>query len=705
MASKTQQDVVKMVVPIDKQTETTVSNQVTNLGKATLRTPIKIGTPIARAWAPAWFYSALSWLGQSYYDASNTQQAFNIFLAGANVDPYRRLGATRLFMIVYEREEFFLSIAPDVDSDAPLTGDSLKIYPRTDAGILSMYNDLAASDIFPFVTHCYVPGKVGYSPKLQEQLGSNLVGYDPATGLRRILLGSAIAQVVPVGEFSQTYNEQVYDESPTIVPLATSLVYDVTTNNTIGAATFVLPVAYVVDQANPGQFAVNRFGATKTTQQGGGASPSTSIDYGETAVFEKGPGYDATKATKLQESSSSVLAMQSHSFITTKFQSSTAYTTAPVGGGVVTGVSALTVKSTQPLSVFAKQRILGFYRDNAWASSLGFPLVDYQDQNSTFVIADSAAALVPELVYNPAAPFLNGGNLPNVLAKVAAASYVLSPDKLQQMIETAGAFSAAGVPAGLSVATASLDFTMSSKPVAGIASELTVPVTATVTTTPSVAPVPRMPIRVLVNGLDEVAVNAAPIAAEAAGVAPIASVAGAPSRAVSTVSHLASERLLVPVGQGGNTPSTTPAAPSMVQVELEAFIPIEVLASTGIANIPNNTAFFEQTLGDGNRVQANAIGSILNLCDAHLHKPALAPIDVAIADTGLTLKAGVRYVFSLQGNVLAVRGQNGDALTATLKLEVPDARHTYVGALIAAAQSASVRLYPILSLSIRARRR
>src|SRR4029077_5317155 len=130
-----------------------------------------------------------------------------------------------------------------------------------------MYTDLAASDIFPFVTHCYVPGKVGFSPKLQEELGAKLVGYDPATGLRRILLGSAIAQVVPVGEFSKTYNEQVYDESPTIVPLATSLVYDVTTNNTIGAKTFVLPTAYVVDQANPGQFAVNRFGGTKTTQQ------------------------------------------------------------------------------------------------------------------------------------------------------------------------------------------------------------------------------------------------------------------------------------------------------------------------------------------------------------------------------------------------------------------------------------------------------
>ena len=689
MASKTQEDAVKIVVPIDKQTETTVSNQATNLGKATLHTPIKIGTPIARAWAPAWFYSALSWLGQSYYDAANTQQTFNIFLAGANVDPYRRLGATRLFVIVFERDEFFLSIAPDVDSDAPLTGDSLKIYPRTDAGILSMYTDLAASDIFPFVTHCYVPGKVGFSPKLQEQLASKLVGYDPASGLRRILLGSAIAQVVPVGEFSQTYNQQVYDESPTIVPLATSLVYDVTTNNTIGAKTFVLPTAYVVDQATPGQFAVNRFGGTKTTQQANQAS--TSVDYGETAVFENGPGYDATKATKLQQSSSSVLAMPSHNFITTKFQNSTAYTTAPVTGGAVTGVSALTFKAAQPLAVFAKQRILGFYRDNAWASSLGYPLFDYQDQNSAFAIAGTAAGLVPDLVYNPAAPFLSGGNLPNVLAKFAAADYVFSPDKLLQLIETAGAFSEAGVAAGLSVATASLDFHMSSKLVAGIADELTVPVTATVTTTPSVAPAPAppTPAHVPVHGID-VAVHAVPGAVDAAGVAS--------TTTTTAASRLARARMLVPVGTGGNAPSTTPAAPSLVQVELEAFIPIEALSGTGITSLPNTTAFFEQTLGDGSQVQANA-GNILNLCDAHRQKPALAPIDVAIAGTGLTLKVGVRYVFSLLGNALAVRGSDGATLTATLNLNAPDAKHTYVGALIASKVASSVRLYPILSVT------
>ncbi len=63
-----------------------------------------------------------------------------------------------------------------------------------------MYKDLSASTIFPYVTHCYVPGKVDLAPILEEQLAERTVGYDPASGLRRILLGSAIAQVVPTGE-------------------------------------------------------------------------------------------------------------------------------------------------------------------------------------------------------------------------------------------------------------------------------------------------------------------------------------------------------------------------------------------------------------------------------------------------------------------------------------------------------------------------
>jgi hypothetical protein len=36
-----------------------------------------IRTPLSPKWAPAWFYSALNWLGKSYVDANGAEQAFN----------------------------------------------------------------------------------------------------------------------------------------------------------------------------------------------------------------------------------------------------------------------------------------------------------------------------------------------------------------------------------------------------------------------------------------------------------------------------------------------------------------------------------------------------------------------------------------------------------------------------------------------------
>jgi hypothetical protein len=689
MAAESTNNVVKIVVPIDTSTAAIA---------AAAGVPGGIFSPRPRKWAPAWFYSALSWLGQSYRDATNTQRNFSIYLAGANVDPYRKLGSTRLFIIKYQRNEFFLSIAPDADSDAPLSGN-LPIYPRTDAGILQMYEDLAASDIFPLVTHCYVPGRVDLAPSLEEQLADRLVGYDPATGLRRILLGSAIAQVVPLGDFTQVYNEQAYVETPVIVPLATSLVYDVTTNNSVGATTFVLPVAYVVDQASVGQFAVNRFGAT-ATPQGGGGSPT--FDYGETCVFTSGPGYDATKATDLQEASQALLYGTDAIFVTARYADSTAYTVIEVGTSLVTGVSALTCNALAPLAAFANQRIAGFYRENAWDKSLGYPIYDYQGDNAQFAIANTAAPIDPELVYDPAAPFLNGGNLPTVLAKFAAATYVMSPDALQAMIEDAGGYSASGAAPGLSVMSAALQFNMSSKPSAGITSQLNVPVTATVTTTPQL---PTFGVNVaratLVRGQATVGAVAAN-AASTAAVAPAGSAAMVAARRqpVGIISKVPNEAILFPVGQDGNNPTITPAAPSMVQVELNAFIPIEALLGTGITAVPISTAFRTQPLGAGSVFQADQTGTIVNLCDAHGDTYALAPVDLGIADTGLTLTAGVQYVFSLQGTALAVRGSDGAALTATPPIAKPDAGHTYVGAIVFADGVATVRLYPILSLTL-----
>ncbi|HZQ43465.1 MAG TPA: hypothetical protein VFA99_09440 [Acidobacteriaceae bacterium] len=693
MADETQVGGVKIVVPVDVATATPTSTvtEANATSTAAARARSGIFLPIAVEWAPAWFYSALAWLGKTYRDAANTQRSFSNYLAGANVDPYRQLGSTRLFVVWFERNEFFLSIAPDADSDAPLSGANVKFYPRTDAGILRMYTDLSASNIFQLVTHCYVPGKVDLAPSVEEQLAERLTGYDPGTGLRRILLGSAIAQVVPTGDFAQVKNEQIYDPTPAIVPLATSLVYDVTTNNAIGAKTFVLPMAYIVDQATAGQFAANRFGATQTPAQG---QTTPGFDYGETAIFAGGPGYDAAKATQLTAAGvPNTVIMGGDSFITTPFQNSTAYTSISVGDSAVMGVSALTCTAPEPLSAFTNQQIAGFYRDNSWKTSLGFPILDYQAANSEFAIANTAAAINPQLIYDPAAPFLNGGNLPNVLAKFAAATYILSPDTLQTMIAEAGDYSAAGAAAGLSVMTAALKFDISSTPSAGITDQLTVPVTATVTTTPaSATPAP--------NPAEGAGGGQAPAAPGALGGRNAVAVEVAARQALNVISRVPLGPVQLPVGQGGNTPTSTPASPSFVQVELEAFIPIEALSGTGITSIPIGTDFFSQPLGDGAQFEANAPGTVLNLCDAHRDTYALAPIDLAIADTGLSLTAGVEYVFSLQGTALTVRGSDKSTLSATPKLANPDAQHNYVGAMVYEAALTSVRLYPILSLTL-----
>lgn len=708
MADESENNVVKIVVPISTiaATATTSATPASPSATVSARAPGEIFKPRPREWAPAWFYSALSWLGRSYYDASNTQRSFSIYLAGSNVDPYQKLGSTRLFVIEFQRDEYFLSIAPDPESDAPLGGQTRTYYPRTDAGILQMYQDLAASEIFASVTHCYVPGSVDLAPNLQERLAGKAAGYDPATGLRRILLGSAIAQVVPLGDFTQAHNEQVYDESPDIVPLATSLVYDVTTNNAIGARTFVLPVAYVVDQATPRQYAANRFGATQTPQKGAATPP---FDYGQTAVFTGGPGFDATKATALTQTGREQSLFGGKSFITTQFKDSTAYTSTTVASSVIAGVSALTCNASLPLSTFSNQQIVGFYRENAWAKSLGYPIYDYQSANSEFQIAQTAAEIAPNLVYDPAAPFLNGGALPNVLAKFAAASYVISADALQAMIADAGDYAPAGVAPGLSVMSAALQFDMSSKPVAGLANQLTIPVSVTVTTTPeaqALAPAPTAtPAAAAVGAV--VAPAPAPVNAislpRKAVTAPLATdsaIAAARRVPPGIVSQFPVGPIPLPVGQGGNTPTPAPTAPSTVQTELQAFVPVEALTGTSITTLPIGIAFATQALGAGAVFQKATSGVVLNLCDAHGDTYALTPIDLAIADTGLALTAGLQYVFSLQGTALAVRGSDGSTLSAVPPIAKPDAQHTYVGAIVYVAGLTSVRLYPILSLTL-----
>jgi hypothetical protein len=725
MANEIEVKPAQIVIPVKNLPKFPVST--TGTKEAT--TPVHIGPglgqifhPVAPQWAPAWFYSALCWLAQTYSDASNTEHGFGSYLVGSNVDPYQSLGATRLFVIEYIRGEFFLSLAPDADSDAIAGLGNGAIYQKTDAGILQLYQDLAASEIFSSVTHCYVPGRVDLVPRLQQQLnsGSSLTGYDPATGLRRTLMGSAISQVVPLSDFEQVANQQVYDESPAIVPIATSLVYDVATNNAVGATTFVLPVAYIVDQPTPGQYYVSCYRAKLTGADG--APTANAFDYGQTAVFENGPGYDAAKATQLAFVSKSevVSPVVGLDFITTNYQASVAHSSIAVGNAVVTGVSALTYSSRTPLSVFENQRIAGFYRENSWNNSQGYPIFDYQAANSSFIIAQIESEIAPVTIYNPTTPFLNGGTLPNVLAKIAAATFVYTSDALSSLIEEAGAYSVAAAPAGLSVMSATLDISMSSNPSAGLTNQLTVPIVATVTTTPVEIVIPTRPGLAARGPTTAVATSGAAVSAAAAGSKPTATgaapgtTAGTTASATTTstsgaarvtgiTSRFNGGEMLIPIGQNGNNPTTTPPTPSQVKVEMDAFIPVEALAGTGIIDIPIGTAFPAQSLGDGKLFESNSVGAVVNLSDANRDIPPLPTIELPLTDTSLTLVAGIQYVFSLQGPELSVRGSDGTAQSATPALgRDPDTAHVYVGAILVATGLTGVTLYPVLSLTLSA---
>ena len=603
----------------------------------------RIPWPIRQQWAPAWFYSALNWLGKPYYDASNVAQRFNLYLAGSNVDPYARLGSTRLFLIYFEGDAFRLSIAADANSAASVSAG--KPYPNTDAGIREMYLDLAASPIFPSITHCYVPALLGpdlnpygnefAATVLPDSFGS---GYDPATGLRVVVQGSAVSQIVPLADFLKTHNEQIYNDGPAMVPFVPALVYDVTQYNTLGATTFNLPVFYTPNQISPGTFYVNRQGAT-------GTSAGNSFDYGQTALFPGGPGYNDAAATALPLQTTATLVWGGQTFTTYSFATATVVTITTLAPKVETGVMSLTYASPSPLSVFSQQRIIGFYRDASWATSLGVPIYDFGKANAAFTATVSTLA-APSVVYDPTHPFLNGGSLQNVLRKLAQAPYLYSTDRLLSILDTAIAGKETQSGAGLSVMAAALEFDMSSTPAAPVVDQLAVPVLAAVTTTPPPIVLPGQGEGIVARGaVAEAAATAAPAApapaVPAAGVVTGAAASTGSSSIVRTVTGANLQQL---IGSAANAPLQIQRGPVTVQVGLGAFIPREALAGTGINSIEIGTSFPEQSLGSGVVFQSAAAGTVLNLMDRHSDTPALAPVVLALASAGFTFKAGVSYV-------------------------------------------------------------
>jgi hypothetical protein len=417
---------------------TRVSGIVLPVAESTSRLPLQavdnpaLGGIILRQqiWAPAWFYSALNWLSRTYTDANNAQQSFGPSMYGSDVDPYAQLGSTCLFRITQQRNSayFTLYLAQDTGS-APLGAGNT--YPNTDDGIKGMYSALSASSVFSAVKFCYIPGALGsdinptaYTAVTPSSLQS---GYDPATGLRVIAQGSAVVQVVPLDQFQTSHNEQIYDTTPKIVPIASSLVYDVTQFNQLGATQFLLPVFYARDRVQ-GSYYVNKIGGAITIN-------NQTAQCGQISVYAGGPGYNASTATQL--AAPTVAAGQPLSTYTFSNNGIIVVSSVNPGSGVNAGITSLTYSTSSPAALFANQRLVGFARSSGWQTSLGIPIFDYGSGNSSFAVPPSVAQLTPAAIYNPTTPFLNGGSLANVVRSLLQATYLYPPGKLVSILSTA----------------------------------------------------------------------------------------------------------------------------------------------------------------------------------------------------------------------------------------------------------------------------
>jgi hypothetical protein len=646
-----------------------IVSAVTPVTKSIEGGPGSIGPYRPQAYAPAWFYSALNWLSATYLDANGNAQSFSDYLVGSDVDPYQQLGSTRLFVVARGGQGYVCSTATNVNGTAALpTGNG---YPATDDGILSLYNDLAASPIFSAVTYCYVPGRSTPDEVMSTELPIIESGYDPASGLRVILQGSAVAQVVPLGYFEANHNEQVYDTDPQIVPLVSALVFDVTKVNTLNATTFVVPVYYARDQVGPDTYA-NRF-ATTTTVNG------ASVDCGQTALFPGGPGYLDSSATELISAGGATSVGTTSGLTAQTFATAHIVSILPIQPRIQTGVCTLTYSGTSPAAIFANQRIAGFYCESGWADTGGLPIYDYGASNSSFTNTTVPQA-PPDQLYGTADEFLNGGTLQGVVEKLLGATYLMSTDQVVGLLDDAIGTRGTTNGSGLSVTTAALDFAMSPT-ASGVVDNLAVPLLATVTTTPN------QPTLLDANQVTLSFVGTADA---------VEAVAARPTAASSS---FRSATPIQSIGAAGNTSSPVPSGPTTVQVPLEATIPECVLAVTGITGVEIGTALPEQDLGPGATLAVSTSPTVVNL--AWPTTPPLPVFTLELSTSGLDLTAGVTYTFSLTGSALSVTGSDSSSDSVTLAAGAnTDTTHDFVGMAVYSTTLDSVTLYPLVSLSI-----
>jgi hypothetical protein len=572
---------------------TRVSGIVLPVAESTSRLPLQavenpalVGIILRQQiWAPAWFYSALNWLSRTYTDANNAQQSFDPSMYGSDVDPYAQLGSTCLFCITQQRNSvyFTLYLAQDTDSVSLGAGNT---YPNTDDGITAMYTALSASSIFSAVKFCYIPGLLGSDINPTAYTASAFAsappstlqsGYDPATGLRVIAQGSAVSQVVPLDQFQTSHNEQIYDTTPAIVPIASSLVYDVTQFNQLGATQFLVPVFYARDRVQSSYY-VNKIGGPITIS-------NQTAQCGQISVYAGGPGYNASTATQLAlESVAAGQPLSTYTF--SNNNGIIVVSSVNPGSGVNAGITSLTYSASSPAALFANQRLVGFARSSAWQTSFGIPIFDYGSGNSSFALPPSVAGLTPTAIYNPTTPFLNGGSLANVVRSLLQATYLYPPSKLISILNTATTSQTTDGGAGLSVTTAALQFAMSSNETT-IADQLSIPVVATFITTPAtyLRPVLNQTGAVLATAGSAQPVAASSVSPASASVAAPSAIAAKVAPAATTAAPPSSSTLQKIV----NTIQAASVAPATPVTNLPSVATTPV-ATTPITTTPVSTA-------------------------------------------------------------------------------------------------------------------
>jgi hypothetical protein len=647
-------------------------------------TPTPVATtPPQTTFGPAWLYSALAWLAKNYVDASGTTQNFNGYLFGSDVDPYAQLGRTRLFKITLSSGFLVLQYEADLDSiQAASTGTK---FPYNDAGILQLYQNLSASSVFAQLKYCYVPCKIG-SEVLSGAAALDALspGYDSTTGIRSVVSGSAVSQVIPLYNFLGTSNEQIYNASPTIVPLVSALVYDVTQNNTLSATSFMLPIFYSRDQVSSGNFYINRLESTMTVS-------NSSVHCGQTVAFAGGAGFDSTQTTSLTLVSTTINGIVANAQVAnTTYNYGTASVTTPFPGAPWTsngvaasnvaadvGIVSLNYTAASPIVVFSTQRILGFYRKSAWNTSSGVPIYDYGANNASFTTALAANDISdPTVLYDPTLPYLNGGSIPSVIRNYSQAQKPYSQDQLLSVLRGAVATTDTSKGAGVGATTAKLNFNLSSQQSSDVVTELSVPIAATLTTIPPEILIPR-----IIRPPNDVAF---------------------PTTPRTRASFTATSPSVIPVRPiiTGGIPFRRPGTPTTVQASLNASVPREALDGTGILSLDTDTPFPAHSLGQGSDFRIIAHGKVLNLTERSDVSPGAPPFDLSLTTAGNNFTNGTFYVLSLTGNTLTVRSPKSSIKVDVGSLAGVNAAYTYVGAMTyQSSTSTTVRLYPKLQLS------